>query len=103
MSVRPLEIVCQLMTYHLEGGTVPYGTSRLLKNAHLRRFPHPLSLRRTSKYASLLRISGALHLGIFEQPTKIHFFSNLQEYSLPPESFWPTRKWPQASVASIDK
>jgi len=34
-------------------------------------------LRRTSKYASLLRISGALHLGIFEQPMKIEFFSNL--------------------------
>jgi hypothetical protein len=24
-----------------------------------------------------LRISGALHLGIFEQPAKIEFFSNL--------------------------
>jgi hypothetical protein len=34
-------------------------------------------LRRTSKYASLLRISGALHLGIFEQPAKNDFFSNL--------------------------
>jgi hypothetical protein len=28
-------------------------------------------------YASLLRVSGALHLGIFEQPRKIHFFTNL--------------------------
>ncbi len=45
-------------------------SSRLLKNAHLLRFPHPSSLRRTSKYASFLRISGALHLGIFEQPEK---------------------------------
>ena len=53
---------------------------RLLKNAHLLRFPHPSSLRRTSKYASLLRISGALHLGIFEQPAKNHFFSNLMEH-----------------------
>jgi len=44
--------------------------SRLLKNPHLRRCPYPSSLRRTSKYASLLRISGALHLGIFEQPEK---------------------------------
>ncbi len=44
--------------------------SRLLKNAHLLRFPQPSSLRRTSKYASFLRISGALHLGIFEQPGK---------------------------------
>jgi hypothetical protein len=49
---------------------------RLLKNTHLRRSPHPSSLRRTSKYASLLRISGALHLGVFEQPMKIDFFSN---------------------------
>jgi hypothetical protein len=46
---------------------------RLLKNAHLRRSPHPLSLQRTSKYASLLRILGALHLGIFDQPEKMSF------------------------------
>jgi len=52
-------------------------SNRLLKNAHLRRCPHPSSLRRTVKYASLLRISGALHLGIFEQPAKNDFFSNL--------------------------
>src|SRR3990172_9570347 len=51
--------------------------SRLLKNAHLRRCPHPSSLQRTTKYASLLRISGALHLGIFERPAKNDFFSNL--------------------------
>jgi hypothetical protein len=44
--------------------------ARLLKNAHLRRSPHPSSLRRTTKYASLLRISVALHLGIFEPPGK---------------------------------
>ena len=50
---------------------------RLLKNAHLLRFPHPSSLRRTFKYVSLLRISGALHLGIFEQPAGNDFFSNL--------------------------
>jgi hypothetical protein len=43
---------------------------RLLKNVHLRRSPHPSSLQRTFKYASLLRISGALHLGIFDQPEK---------------------------------
>jgi len=51
--------------------------NRLLKNAHLRRFPHPSSLRRTAKYASFLRISGALHLSIFEQPGKGDFFSIL--------------------------
>ena len=43
---------------------------RLLINAHLLRFPDPSSLRRTIKYASFLRISGALHLSIFEQPAK---------------------------------
>ena len=43
-------------------------TNRLLKNAHLRRCPHPSSLLRTFMYASFLRISGALNLGIFEQP-----------------------------------
>jgi len=47
-----------------------HGFNRLLKNAHLLRFPHPSSLQRTSEYASFLRISGALHLGIFEQPEK---------------------------------
>ncbi len=41
---------------------------RLMKNAHLRRSPHPSWLQRTFEYASLLRISGALHLGIFDQP-----------------------------------
>jgi hypothetical protein len=49
----------------------------MLKNAHLLRFPHPSSLQRTFKYASLLRVSGALHLGIFEPPGKNHFFSSL--------------------------
>jgi hypothetical protein len=58
--------------------------SRLLKNAHLRRYPHPSSLRRTYKYASLLRISGALYLGIFDQPLRNQFVSNLIEY---PSSF----------------
>jgi len=53
--------------------------SRLLKNGHLRRFPHPSSLRRTAKYASFLRISGALHLTVFEQPEKDDFFSSLLE------------------------
>jgi len=54
-------------TYH------PIGFSRLLKNAHLQRFPHPSSLQRTFKYASLFRISGALHLSIFDQPGKKSF------------------------------
>jgi hypothetical protein len=46
---------------------------RLSENAHLLRYPHPSSLRRTSLYASFLRISEALHLGIFHQPLRILF------------------------------
>jgi hypothetical protein len=50
--------------------------SRLLKNGHLLRFPHPSSLRCKAKYISLLRISGALHLALFEQPGKDDFFNS---------------------------
>ncbi len=46
---------------------------RSLKNAHLLRSPRPSSLRRTGLYASLLRTSGALHPGIFEQPAIRNF------------------------------
>jgi hypothetical protein len=80
-----------------EGEEVRSNFNRLLKNGHLLRFPHPSSLRRTAKYASLLRISGApakrdfaklnLHLpacrslgagrALFEQPGKDDFFSSL--------------------------
>jgi hypothetical protein len=48
----------------------------LLKNDHLLRFPHPSSLRRTGKYASLLRISEALYLALFEQPGGDGFISS---------------------------
>jgi len=41
-----------------------------VKNAHLLRCPHSASLRRTSGYASLLEISGALHLDVFDQPAR---------------------------------
>ncbi len=51
----------------------------LLKNGHLLRLPHPSSLRRTDKYASLLRISGALHLALFEQTGEYDFFNILLE------------------------
>jgi len=40
-------------------------SSRLMKNAHPRRYPRSSSLRRTSVYASLLGTSGALHLDVF--------------------------------------
>ena len=55
----------------------------LFKYAHLLCFPHPSSLRRTSRYASFLRMSGVLHLDIFEQPAKNDFFSNLLDRFIP--------------------
>ena len=58
------------------------GMTRLLKNTHLLRSPHPSSLQRTFKYASLLRISGALHLGIFDQPEKISFSAGCYKFFL---------------------
>ncbi len=53
--------------------------NRLLKNAHLRRSPHPSLLQRPFKYVSLLKIAGALHLGIFDQPEKNEFFNTLSK------------------------
>ncbi len=47
-----------------------------MKNAHLLRYPHSSSLRRTSLYASLLGISGALHLDVFDQPARPLFFTD---------------------------
>jgi hypothetical protein len=65
----------------------------MLKNAHLLRFPHPSSFRRTCRCASgrltnlpawqqsllirrdaTLGISGTVHLDIFEHRAKNHFF-----------------------------
>jgi methyltransferase (TIGR00027 family) len=53
----------------------------LLKNAHLQRFPYLSSLRRTAKYASFVRISGALHLALFEQPVEKHFLTSPLRFS----------------------
>ena len=50
---------------------------RLSENAHLLRYPHPSSLRRTSMYASFLGISEALQLDIFHQPLRRRFFDSL--------------------------
>jgi hypothetical protein len=48
-------------------------SNRLLKNAHLLKFPSSFAVQRTAKYASRLRISGALYLDVFEQPAKWTF------------------------------
>jgi hypothetical protein len=50
---------------------------RLSENAHLLRYSHPSSLRRTSMYASFLGISKALHLDIFHQPLRGWLFDSL--------------------------
>jgi len=73
---------------HREHGP-SFRSNRLLKNTHLLRFSHPSSLRRTPKYASLLRISRALHLGIFEQPEENAFFSKLLMV-MGLKRIWPT-------------
>jgi hypothetical protein len=52
---------------------------RLSENAHLLRYPHPSSLRRTSLYASFLGISEALQLDIFHQPLRSRFFDSLSD------------------------
>jgi hypothetical protein len=54
-----------------EGAQPAVLNSGLMKNAHLRRYRHSSSLRRTSVYASLLGISGALHLNVFDEPVSI--------------------------------
>lgn len=48
-----------------------------MKKAPLLRYPHPSSLRRTSMVASLLRVSGALHLSLFDQPVILDAYSDL--------------------------
>jgi hypothetical protein len=55
---------------------------RLSENAHLLRYPHPSSLRRTSLYASFLGISEALHMDIFHQPHKSRLFDALKVFLL---------------------
>ncbi len=73
----PVELLFVFVLCHLLSAFLHYAShrlfslsvlGRLLKNAHLLRFPPPSSLRRTFKYASPLGSSGALHLGIFDQP-----------------------------------
>ena len=46
----------------------PFDKLMALSKVEGLRYPHPLSLRRTSLYASFLGISEALHLDTFHQP-----------------------------------
>ncbi len=85
-----------MMEYNLK-------SSRLLKNAHLRRCPPPSSLRHTPMYASFHGISSpplraaqsptlrvgspvseALHLDILPQPQRSRFFDSFAMIRLAP-------------------
>ena len=46
-------------------------------------FPSSFVVATYIKYDSLLKTSGALHLGIFEQPDKNGFFSKLLDHKNP--------------------
>ena len=48
-----------------------------MKSANLLRYPYSSSLRRTLMYAALLGISGASHLGAFNQSAQRVLFSEL--------------------------
>jgi hypothetical protein len=84
--------------------TAPGLTNRLLKNAHLRRCPHPspcqargglvvayIQVRLTPQHClpdrQVKSAAGALHLGIFEQLEKKDFFNRLL---IPLEERWPS-------------
>jgi len=66
-------------------------SNRLLKNVHLLRYPAASPSWRRGKKSLLIRrdatlmISGALHLGIFEQPGENDFFSKLLGIKEPDE------------------
>ncbi len=103
--------------------------SRMLKNAHLRRCPHPSSLRRTFKYASgrltgVVRVApyssrrhsqdclpdrqvknaaGALPLAIFEHPAKADFFSNLLVLPRPTEAAFPLPPYPRFNENRVQR
>ena len=54
----------------MKNANLPFDRLMALSKAEGLRYPHSSSLRRTSMYASLLGISGALHLDVFDQPAQ---------------------------------
>ncbi len=66
------------MTSRLTGNAhLPFDMLTALSKAEGLRYPHPSSLRRTSRYASFLGISEALHVDIFHQPLRSWIFDIL--------------------------
>ena len=65
-----------------ETAHLPFDKLMALSKVEGLRYPHPLSLRRTSMYASFLGISEALHVDIFHQPLRSWFFDSLNRAEL---------------------
>jgi len=63
----------------MKNAHLPFDRLMALSKVEGRRSLHSSSLRRASMYASLLGISGALHLGVFDQPAWQVLFSDLPE------------------------
>jgi hypothetical protein len=57
----------------MKSANLPFARLMALSKVEGLRYPHSSSLRRTSVYASLLGISGALHLDVFDQPAQWAF------------------------------
>jgi len=80
--------------------------NRLLKNARLDYPgtdlksvpPFPFAVQRTIKYASRLRISGALHPDVFEQPGSATFSTGGQRLQAFPENRDQIRRCEMFSV-----
>jgi hypothetical protein len=58
---------------------LPFDKLTVLSRVEGLRYPYPSSLRGTSLYASLLGISEAVHLDIFQQLLRSRFFGGLRE------------------------
>ena len=63
----------------MKNANLPFDRLMALNKVEGLRYPHSSSLRRSSIYASLLGISGALHLDVFDQPAQYACFRALLE------------------------
>jgi hypothetical protein len=57
----------------MKNAHLPFDRLMALSKVEGQCYPHSSSLRRTDLYASLLGISGALHLDVFDQPAKYSY------------------------------
>ncbi|MBP1741934.1 MAG: hypothetical protein H6Q48_4227 [Deltaproteobacteria bacterium] len=57
----------------MKNANLPFDGLMALSNIEGPRYPHSSTLRRASMHASLLGISGALHLAVFDHPAQEEF------------------------------